>query len=149
MVGGFEATPLPVDPRDQPAAFSTNDVPLDPSVLHKLAGQVESEVPLATGLEVAEHRGGLFTMSPDGRFAAGPVPEVPGLWTLTGCNGSGFSSSLGLGEALAEWIVTGSETSRIAELAPNRFAPMTDEDLVTAGIWQYAHYYGASSSPPG
>jgi glycine/D-amino acid oxidase-like deaminating enzyme len=141
MVGGFEATPLPVDPRGQAATFSTDDVPLDLSVLRELAGQVEAEVPQATGLEVAEHRGGLFTMSPDGRFAAGPVPGVPGLWTLTGCNGSGFSSSLGLGEALADWIVTDPAPSRIAELAPGRFGPMTDNELVTAGIWQYAHYY--------
>ncbi len=29
MVGGFEADPLPVDPRARPAAFSTDDVPLD------------------------------------------------------------------------------------------------------------------------
>ncbi len=141
MVGGFEATPLPVDPRGEAATFTTDDVPLDLSVLRKLAGQVESEVPQATGLELAEHRGGLFTMSPDGRFAAGPVPEVPGLWTLAGCNGSGFSSSLALGESLADWIVTDSATSRIAELAPARFAPMTDDDLVKAGIWQYANYY--------
>ena len=141
MVGGFEAAPLPVDPRDQAATFSTDDVPLDLSVLRKLAGQVEAEVPQATGLELAEHRGGLFTMSPDGRFAAGPVPDVPGLWTLSGCNGSGFSSSLALGEALAEWIVSDSASSRIADLAPARFGPMTDDELVRAGIWQYANYY--------
>jgi glycine/D-amino acid oxidase-like deaminating enzyme len=146
MVGGFESAPLPVDPRGEAATFTTDDVPLDLSVLRTLAGQVAAEVPQASGA-LAEHRGGLFTMSPDGRFAAGPVPEVPGLWTITGCNGSGFSSSLGLGEALADWIVTG--TSRIDELAPGRFGPMADEELVKAGIWQYAHYYdSAGLSPP-
>ena len=30
-------------------------------------------------------------MTPDARFLAGPVPGVRGLWTATGCNGSGFS----------------------------------------------------------
>jgi glycine/D-amino acid oxidase-like deaminating enzyme len=29
------------------------------------------------------------------------VPDVPGLWVASGCNGSGFSSSLAIGEALA------------------------------------------------
>ena len=57
-------------------------------------------MPLVGG-EVATHRGGLFTMTPDGRFVAGPVLEVPGLWVASGCNGSGFSSSLAIGEALA------------------------------------------------
>ena len=36
MVGGFEADPLPVDPRAQPAGFSTDDVPVDLGVLRGL-----------------------------------------------------------------------------------------------------------------
>ena len=70
-----------------------------------MAAAVAGLVPVAQaarlGGTVAEHRGGLFTMSPDGRFLAGPVPEVPGLWVASGCNGSGFSSSPAIGEALA------------------------------------------------
>ena len=141
MVGGFEADPLPVDPRTEPADFDTDDVPLDLGVLRKLAGQVESEVPMATATAVAEHRGGLFTMSPDGRFVAGPVPDVPGLWVAAGCNGSGFSSSLALGEALAEWITGNESRHGIDTLSPARFGLLTDEVMISAGVWQYAHYY--------
>jgi glycine/D-amino acid oxidase-like deaminating enzyme len=141
MVGGFEADPLPLDPRAEPASFSTDDLPLDLAVLRKLAGQVEAEVPLATGAAVAEHRGGLFTMSPDGRFVAGPVPEVSGLWIASGCNGSGFSSSPAIGEALAGWICGRDDRLRIDPLSPARFGRLTDEALVSGGIWQYAHYY--------
>src|SRR6185312_14842916 len=88
MVGGFEPGPLPVDPEQQPASFSTDDVPLDLGVLRKLAGQVAAEAPAADSTPVAEHRGGLFTMSPDGRFVVGPAPDLPGLWVASGCNGS-------------------------------------------------------------
>jgi hypothetical protein len=35
-----------------------------------MAAQVAREAPLAGAAPVAEHRGGLFTMSPDGRFVA-------------------------------------------------------------------------------
>jgi 4-methylaminobutanoate oxidase (formaldehyde-forming) len=80
-------------------------------------------------------------MSPDGRFAAGPVPELPGLWVASGCNGSGFSSSPALGEALAAWITTGTPPPGMAALSPGRFGPLPDEVLVTRGVWQYAHYY--------
>jgi len=104
MVGGFEADPLPVDPEHEPASFSTDDMPLDLGVLRDLATQITAEVPAANDAEVAEHRGGMFTMSPDGRFVAGPVPDLPGLWVASGCNGSEFSSSLAIGEALATWI---------------------------------------------
>jgi glycine/D-amino acid oxidase-like deaminating enzyme len=141
MVGGFEAAPLPVDPRQQAASYRTDDVPLDLEVLRKLAGQVAAEAPLAVEGAVAEHRGGLFTMSPDGRFVAGPVPDVPGLWLATGCNGSGFSSSLALGEALAGWICGREDGLDIGALSPARFGSLTDQALVSAGIWQYAHYY--------
>jgi glycine/D-amino acid oxidase-like deaminating enzyme len=89
MLGGFEPDPLPLDLEQQPASFSTDDVPLDLGVLRKLAGQVAAEVPAVDSAGVAEHRGGMFTMSPDGRFVAGPAPEPAGLWVASGCNGSG------------------------------------------------------------
>ena len=141
MVGGFEPGPLPADPGRQPASFSTDDVPLDLGVLRRLAGQVADEVPAASTAPVADHRGGLFTMSPDGRFVAGPVPDLPGLWVASGCNGSGFSSSLALGEALAAWITGETPPPGMTDLAPGRFGPLTDDVLVTRGLWQYAHYY--------
>src|SRR5262252_8003615 len=141
MFGGFEANPLPVDPRQQPPAFTTDDVPLDLAVLRKLAAQVSTEAPAPGTVPVAEHRGGLFTMSPDGRFVAGPVPDLPGLWVASGCNGSGFSSSPALGEALATWITTGAPPPGVAALSPARFGPLSDDTLITRGRWQYARYY--------
>jgi glycine/D-amino acid oxidase-like deaminating enzyme len=146
MFGGFEAAPLPVDPRRQPPSFRTADMPLDMSVLRDMAAQVADEVPLAGGAPVAEHRGGMFTMSPDGRFVVGPVPDAPGLWVASGCNGSGFSSSPAIGEALAGWITAG-EPAGLAPFSPGRFPVMTDELLVKNGIWQYAHYYDPVGQP--
>ncbi|HTZ92432.1 MAG TPA: FAD-binding oxidoreductase [Streptosporangiaceae bacterium] len=140
MAGGFEAVPLPVDPRTEARSFSTDDVPLDITVLDAMAAQVADEVPAVNG-QVAEHRGGLFTMTPDGRFVTGPVPDVPGLWIASGCNGSGYSSSLAIGEALAGWICDQPDRVDISELSPGRFDLVTDEALVKAGLWQYAHYY--------
>ncbi len=145
MVGGFEADPLALDPQDQPVSFGTDDVPLDRTVLDGMAALVAKEVPLATA-GAAELRGGLFTMSPDGRFVAGPVPDVPGLWVASGCNGSGFSSALGLGEAVADWITGEDQRLDISDLSPARFGAFTREELVKAGAWQYAHYYDPAAS---
>jgi glycine/D-amino acid oxidase-like deaminating enzyme len=69
----------------------------------------------------------------------GPVPDVPGLWVASGCNGSGFSSSLALGEALAQWIA--GTPGEVAALGPGRFGLLTDEALIRDGVWQYEHYY--------
>ena len=142
MFGVFEADPLPIDPRHQPPSFTTDDVPLDLGLLHKVAGQISAEAPLAGQAPVADHRGGLFTMSPDGRFLIGPVPDVPGLWVASGCNGSGFSSSPAIGEVLATWIVDGEPPAGgFASFSPARFGPLTDQALIEKGTWQYAHYY--------
>jgi glycine/D-amino acid oxidase-like deaminating enzyme len=83
----------------------------------------------------------MFTMSPDGRFLAGPVSDVPGLWLASGCNGSGFSSSPAIGELLAAGIAADAMPPRLVGFSPDRFGPLTDEALVEAGTWQYAHYY--------
>ena len=139
MVGGFEAAPLAMDPREA-TSFTTDDVPLDLSVLRELASRVAADVPLADGA-VAAHRGGLFTMTPDGMFVAGPVANVPGLWVASGCNGSGFSSSLAIGEALAAWICGRPDRIDLSPLAPTRFGTLTDARLISRGRWQYAHYY--------
>ena len=143
MLGGFEADPLPIEPD---GGFSTDDVPLDLGVLRRMADAVRGEIPALREAPVAEHRGGMFTMVPDGRFLAGPVPGVDGLWVASGCNGSGFSSSLGIGEALAAQITGAPSFVDLTPLAPARHSRMEDDDLVKAAIWQYAHYYDPADS---
>ena len=142
MMGGMESDPISIDPR-QDSDFSMPDTPLDMRVLDAFTTALGLLVPALGDTPVAEHRGGLFTMTPDARFLAGPVPGVRGLWTATGCNGSGFSISAGIGRALAEWIVGGEPTIDLSSLDPGRFGPgpLDDEQLASAGLWQYANYY--------
>ena len=70
---------------------------------------------------------------------------MDGLWVASGCNGSGFSSSLGLGEVLAQLITGADPYVDVTSLAPGRASGYEDagryDDLVAAGCWQYAHYY--------
>ena len=142
MMGGMESDPLAIDPRLDPD-FSMPDTPLDMQVLDELTAALGSLVPALGDTPVAEHRGGLFTMTPDARFLAGPIPGIHGLWTATGCNGSGFSISAGIGRALAEWIVGGEPSIDLSSLDPGRFGPgpIDDDELTSAGLWRYANYY--------
>ena len=75
MFGGFEPGPLPVDPRHQPASFTTDDVPLDLGVLRQLAAQITAEVPAASTAPVAEHRGSGST--PTTTTLSAPPPKSP------------------------------------------------------------------------
>ena len=142
MMGGMERDPIALDPGADPA-FTMADTPLDMCVLDAFTDTLGPLVPALGDTPVAEHRGGLFTMTPDARFLAGPLPGVRGLWTATGCNGSGFSISAGIGRALAEWMVGGEPPLDLSSLDPGRFGPgpFDDKELTVAGLWRYANYY--------
>ena len=85
----------------------------------------------------------MFTMTLDGRLMVGPSDTVRGFWMATGCNGTGFSLSSGVGYTLAEWITTGAPSIDMRDLDPNRFRgqPVDDATLTESAIWQYANYY--------
>jgi glycine/D-amino acid oxidase-like deaminating enzyme len=142
MLGGFESNPLPYDVRRRPD-FSMEQTPLDVSVLVRQTADVQDSVPALRDATVREHRGGLFTMTSDGHFLAGPVEGVRGFWALTGCNGSGFSFAPALGQVMAEWIVDGEPSIDLTEFAPARMSKssLDDAQLAQACIHQYAHYY--------
>jgi glycine/D-amino acid oxidase-like deaminating enzyme len=142
MVGAFEADPLPLDVGHH-EGFSMEQTPLDFSVLAKSRATIAEYLPALKDTTVREHRGGLFTMTADGHFIAGPVPDVPGLWVVTGCNGSGFSFSAGLGQTVSEWIVDGAPSIDLNEFSPTRVSgkPLDEAQLTAACVWQYAHYY--------
>jgi glycine/D-amino acid oxidase-like deaminating enzyme len=142
MVGGFESDPLPYEVRDRPD-FSMEHTPLDVSVLVRQAATVADSIPALRDASIREHRGGLFTMTSDGHFLAGPVAGARGLWALTGCNGSGFSFAPALGQVMAEWMVGGEPSIDLTDFAPARLSQgsLDDAQLTEACIHQYAHYY--------
>jgi glycine/D-amino acid oxidase-like deaminating enzyme len=142
MFGGFESTPLAIDPAAI-TGFSMDQLPLDHALNDQFAESLEPDITALRGASIQEERGGVFTMTVDGRLIVGPSNQVGGFWMATGCNGTGFSLSSGVGYYLAEWITTGGPSIDLSPLDPNRFAGQTiaDETLLNAGVWQYANYY--------
>ncbi|CAA9552319.1 MAG: hypothetical protein AVDCRST_MAG33-991 [uncultured Thermomicrobiales bacterium] len=142
MYGGFEQDPLALDP-ETIEGFSMDKLPFDHHVNDRFRDAVIDEFPDLATTTVQEQRGGMFTMTADGMFLVGPSDAARGFWVASGCNGSGFSLSAGIGSVLAEWIVGGAPPFDVSALDPNRFATenLSDEELRGAGIWQYVNYY--------
>jgi glycine/D-amino acid oxidase-like deaminating enzyme len=142
MFGGFESDPLPVDP-DATPGFSMDQLPLDQSLNDQFAESLKADIDALDGATIQEERGGVFTMTADGLLMVGPSSQVHGFWMATGCNGTGFSLSSGVGYYLAEWITTGSPSIDLSPLDPNRFhgQDLSDQELRDAAVWQYANYY--------
>lgn len=141
MYGGFEADPAVMTPPNDPA-WSIWDLEIDAAVPAEMAGRLAAHAPALHGVVPSDVRGGLLTMTPDGRFLAGPSPDLDGLWINTGCNGSGFSFAAAIGESLAGWITAGEPTVDMATLDPRRFpARLSEAELAVRGVYQYANYY--------
>jgi glycine/D-amino acid oxidase-like deaminating enzyme len=93
-------------------------------VLWKLARSVREQFPIFQdpSIRLAEHRGGLPTLTTDDRYLVGPLPGVAGAWVMSGCCVGGLSASPALGEAVAEWIVDGAPALDCCEISTDRFA---------------------------
>jgi 4-methylaminobutanoate oxidase (formaldehyde-forming) len=141
LVGGYEADPLQYAAADVPT--SVKSVPLDLTVLRRLADRVVDQLPILRKLDVREHRGGLPTLTPDGRHVVGPVLGARGLFVIGGCCVAGLSISPSLGEALAAWVVQGEPPLDLSSLAVDRFGPeyQSDERLRSDSRRCYAEIY--------
>jgi 4-methylaminobutanoate oxidase (formaldehyde-forming) len=72
----YEEDPLFVDADGIPGAVA--EMPLDDAVLWRAADDVARELPVLRRAGVREHRGGMPTMTADGRQVVGPAPDVAG-----------------------------------------------------------------------
>ena len=96
----------------------------DIKVLWRLARSVSEQFPIFQDptIRVAEHRGGLPTLTTDDRYLVGPLPSVAGAWVMSGCCVGGLSVSPALGESIAEWILDGAPALDLSEISTARFA---------------------------
>jgi glycine/D-amino acid oxidase-like deaminating enzyme len=144
MYGAYETDPLVLDPRERPAGFQLDEMPLDVQPIERARQSVSAELPILGTAAIAELRGGLPTMTPDGHFLIDGMPGVDGFWVVSGCNVGGLTTSPAIGEDLAGWIATGGD--RPATLEPfridrfdDRFS--NDDQLRAACVATYTHKY--------
>jgi glycine/D-amino acid oxidase-like deaminating enzyme len=142
MLGGYEANPLPFEMRNASPQFQIADMPLDVEVLRGLARAVRDQFPGLEDAPLQLYRGGLPTMTADGKHIVGAVPGADGFYTVTGCVVGGLSISPSIGEMLAQLILTGTSEIPLDLYSVTRFAPDFNEDeLVEACVDAYAHHY--------
>jgi glycine/D-amino acid oxidase-like deaminating enzyme len=148
MLGGYEPNPKQYDVGTLGPTFQIADLDLDIDILWSLAASVSEQFPIfqSPDLKIAEHRGGLPTMTIDDRYILGPVSGVRGFWLLTGCCVGGLSISPGLGEALAQWIVHGEPPMDLSEIGIGRFADreLSEDELKVLCREAYANHYTAN-----
>ena len=144
MFGAYEPDPLMLEPGERAPGFQIADLEFDIEPLRRKMADVASELPVFGDAPIAELRGGLPTMTPDGHFIVDRLPGTSGLYVTSGCNVGGLSISPPIGEDLSRWIVDGGDRPRTLEtLRIDRFGDRyDDEELLRAHCFQtYAHKY--------
>jgi glycine/D-amino acid oxidase-like deaminating enzyme len=143
LFGGYEDTPRVVDAAALPPAFQIADLPLDLAVLRALIDEVGDHFPALRTARIAIHRGGLPTMTADGRPMLGRVPGLEGFYVASGCCVGGLGLSPAAGRALADLIVDGKCEPDLGPLSVERFRGREDDPaaLEAACVAQYARRY--------
>lgn len=142
MLGGYETNPLPFEMRDASGSFQIADMPLDVNVLRGLADLTRQQFPILQDIPLQLYRGGLPTMTADGKHIVGGIPGAEGFFTATGCVVGGLSISPGMGENLAQLMLSGTSDIPLDIFSITRFSPdFDDAELVTACVDAYAHHY--------
>jgi len=143
--GVYEEDPRTFDMTSLGDRFQIKDMALDSAVLWRYADDVKQQLPVLRTAAVREHRGGIPTMTADGRHIVGPTPAARGFFFASGCNVAGLSVSPALGDALAAWILEGAAPMDLAPLSAARFASesWSEEELRQQARWQYRHSYGS------
>ncbi|TQV83316.1 NAD(P)/FAD-dependent oxidoreductase [Denitrobaculum tricleocarpae] len=145
--GVFEENPRTLSSQDLDSSFDTADLSLDLSIMKAAAKDVREQLPVLEKVGVATLRGGLPTMTPDGRHLLGPSPGLDGFYFASGCNVAGLSIAPAIGEGMASWILEGTPPSDFKSMHADRFAEAEDEDeadVVANCRKQYRHFYGSA-----
>lgn len=143
MLGGYEDEPMVVDPEGQGPGFEIGKLELDLGVLRGLTNDVAEQFPALVDAEIAVHRGGIPTMTPDGLPIIGPIPALRGFYAASGCCVGGLSLSPAAGRALADLIVDGESDPDLSPLSPLRFQwqGRSEAELQAVCIDRYARKY--------
>ena len=151
MLGGYESNPRQYDMRELGPGFQIADLELDIEVLHRLARSVSDQFPIfqEPTVRIAEHRGGLPTMTTDDRYLVGPIRGLRGFWVMSGCCVGGLSISPALGEMLAQWIVDGEPPIDVSDISPDRFVgrELPEDELRERCRAAYANHYTLTFDP--
>jgi dimethylglycine oxidase len=145
-VGSYGHVPLPVDAND---LLHPTEAPVMPSVLEftpetfaESWSWAEQLVPALRSPESRIERGinGIFSFTPDGYPLMGESRDVAGFWLAEAV---WVTHALGVGRAMAEWLVDGGSTFALHECDLNRFEAhqLSPSFIHDRGIQNYVEVY--------
>lgn len=142
LIGGFEANPKAWAVNGVAWEFSQQLLPPEWDLFQELIKGAIRRVPEIENAEIVKLINGPDAITPDGHYALGPVPTVPGLWVAAGMSLNGIAGAGGVGRVMAEWIMDGAPTIDVSEMNVRRFgAYLNDQAYVAEKAREIYRYY--------
>lgn len=143
LYGFFEPDPTSYDLGELPSEFGTSDIEKPQEVMSEAQNRLSRAFPILGEAETVEHKRGLTTFSPDGKYTVGAVPGVEGLYFATGCASLGIAGSAAVGRWLANWVMEGNPGEDLSQISPERFGDKAyDREWVREASKEfYRQYY--------
>ncbi|MGF7163437.1 4-methylaminobutanoate oxidase (formaldehyde-forming) [Rhodoligotrophos appendicifer] len=123
LLGCFETLAKPIAIEALPKDFAFGLLPEDWDQFEPYMVEAIKRIPALESAEVKMLLNGPESFTPDGRFIAGPVAEVPGFYVLAGMNSAGVNNAAGSSLALAQMILGIPNPTDLSPFSPTRFAP--------------------------
>lgn len=142
LIGGFEAKPKVWAVDGVPWEFSQQLLPPEWELFQELLEGAIRRVPEIENAQSVKLVNGPDAITPDGHYALGPAPSVPGLWVAAGMSLNGIAGAGGVGRVMAEWIVEGEPSIEVSEMNVRRFGEyLRDPQYVAEKAREVYRYY--------
>lgn len=142
LIGGFESNPNAWNVEGVPWEFTQQLLPPDWELFQELLEGAIRRVPEIEKAASVKLINGPDAMTPDGHYALGPVPTVPGMWVAAGMSLNGIAGAGGVGRVMAEWIMEGAPPFDVSEMNVRRFgAYLKDKEYASEKAREAYRYY--------
>ncbi|MCA9671463.1 MAG: FAD-dependent oxidoreductase [Myxococcales bacterium] len=147
MIGLFEPVCAPWKVEGIPADFSFGEIPPDWDRMMPFLETAMNRVPVTREAGIKKFFCGPESFTPDMGPAFGEAPELRNYFVCAGMNSVGIITGGGLGQALAQWIVSGDPGVDITPINIDRFHPyqcnpeyLQTRVVETLGLVYACHY---------
>ncbi len=149
IVGCFEPDSQPFDAAGIRPNFAQELLPPDLDRMAPFLEKAAKRMPLVENIGVRHVVNGPIPFSPDGEAVVGPVPTLDNVFVAAGCP-IGIAAGGGIGELMAEWILSGQSPYDVADIDVRRFdAVETSRSFMyPSAIEAYGNHYAMHLSPP-
>lgn len=122
LCGGFQTFAKPIFHTAIPSKFEFQLLPEDWDNFQSLLEQLLHRAPCLVNIEAQQLKCGPESITPDGKYIMGRVPEIFNYYVAAGMNTTGVAAAGGIGKYLSEWIVDGASSLNLWSFDVQRFA---------------------------